>query len=61
MRDKRSPEVDDILRHIYIYIMNAGPEFEYTEKELKLLSELIINEEKDPFKQINDIKSKELD
>ncbi len=59
MRNKRSPELDDILRHIFI--MDAGPEFEYTEQELRLLAEMLINEEKDPIKQINDMKSKELD
>lgn len=56
MRDKRSPELDNILRQIFI--MDAGPEFEYTEQELRLLAELLINEEEDPFKQIDDIKFK---
>lgn len=56
MRDKRSPEIDDILRHIYI--MDAGPEFEYTEQELRLLAELLVQEVKDPFKQINDLNPK---
>ncbi|MFI0436162.1 MAG: hypothetical protein ACH350_10665 [Parachlamydiaceae bacterium] len=58
MRDKRCPELDDILRHIFI--MDAGPEFEYSEQELRLLAELLMKEVKDPFKQINDMKSKEL-
>jgi hypothetical protein len=48
MRDKRSSELDDILRNIFI--MDAGPEFEYTEKELRLLAEMLINEEEDPIK-----------
>jgi hypothetical protein len=30
--------------------MDAGPEFEYTEQELRLLPELLINEQKDPIK-----------
>jgi hypothetical protein len=41
--------------------MDAGPEFEYTEQELNLLAELLINEVEDPIKQINEMKSKELD
>lgn len=57
VREKRSPELDDILRHIFI--MDAGPEFVYTEQELRMLSELLINEEIDPFKQIDDMNNKE--
>ncbi|MCA6601459.1 MAG: hypothetical protein IM537_14935 [Pseudanabaena sp. M57BS1SP1A06MG] len=53
------PEIGSILRDISA--MDAGPEFEYTEKELRLLAELLINEVENPIKQINDIKSKELD
>jgi hypothetical protein len=56
VRGKRSPELDDILRHIFL--MDAGPEFEYTEQELKLLAEMLINEEENPIKKINE-KSKE--
>ena len=56
MRDKRSTELDNILRHIFL--MDAGPEFEYTEQELRLLAEMLINEENDPIKQINDMKLK---
>ena len=41
MRDQRSPELDDILRHISV--MAAGPEFEYTEQELRSLAEELIN------------------
>ena len=40
--------------------MDAGSEFEYTEKELKLLAEMLINEVNDPIKQIDDMKSKGL-
>ena len=58
MRDKRSPELDDILRHIFI--MDAGPEFEYTEQELRLLSEKLINNEENPIKKINEMKLKGL-
>jgi len=56
--DEVSAEIDDILRHIFI--MDAGPEFEYTEQELRLLAELLINEVEDPIKQINDMKFKEV-
>lgn len=58
-RDMQSPELDDILRHIFI--MDAGPEFEYTEQELRLLAEMLINEEKDPIRKIDEMKSKDLD
>ena len=37
--------------------MEHGPEFEYTEQELVLLAEMLINNEKDPIKQINDMKN----
>jgi hypothetical protein len=47
-------ELDNILDRISL--MGAGPEFEYTEQELRLLGEMLINNEKDPIKQINDIK-----
>ena len=52
IRGEHSFELDDILRHISI--MGAGPEFEYTEQELNLLAELLIKEEKDPIKQVNE-------
>lgn len=56
MRNERSPELDEILSHISL--MGAGPEFEYSPEELNLLAEMLINEEKDPIKQIDDIKLK---
>jgi hypothetical protein len=45
----------------YLFRMEDDPQFEYTEQELWLLAELLINEVKDPIKQINDMKSKKLD
>lgn len=57
VRDKFSAEISDILRNISV--MDAGPEFEYTEQELSLLVELLINEVENPIKKINDMKSKE--
>lgn len=56
-REAFTPDVSQILQ--YIFLMEAGPEFEYTEQELRLLAELLINEVEDPIKQINDMKSKE--
>ena len=41
--------------------MEDDPQFEYSKQELMLLAEMLINEEKDLIKKINDIKSKELD
>jgi hypothetical protein len=55
-RNKYSLELDDILRHISL--MDACPEFEYTEQELRLFAELLINEVEDPIKQINEMKAK---
>lgn len=46
-------EIHDILDRISL--MGAGPEFEYTKEELNLLAELLINEEKNPIKQIDDL------
>jgi hypothetical protein len=51
-----SEEVHTILDRISV--MAAGPEFEYTEEELKLLANLLINEEPDPIEKIDDIKFK---
>ena len=58
-RNNHCLELDDILRHITL--MDAGPEFEYTEQELRLLAELLINEAKDPINQVENMKSKEYD
>lgn len=45
-------ELDDILDQISL--MDAGPEFEYSEEELVLLSKMLINEEKNPIEKINE-------
>jgi hypothetical protein len=58
-REDFTVDVSQILQ--YIFIMDAGPEFEYTEKELRLLAELLINEVEDPIKQINEMKAKKSD
>lgn len=50
-----NPEISDILYDIMM--MDAGPEFEYSQKELELLAELLLNEFKDPIKKINDLKN----
>lgn len=54
IRGKRSSEIDEILRHIYI--MDTGPEFEYSEKELRMLAEMLINEVPNFIKKIDDMK-----
>ena len=40
--------------------MEDSPQFEYSETELKLLAEKLINNEENPIKQINEMKSKGL-
>lgn len=55
-RNQCLPEINSILRNISV--MEAGPEFEYTEQELRLLADLLMNEANDPIKQINETKSK---
>ena len=52
-----SPEIGNILSAISV--MEAGPEFEYTEQELKLLAEMLIDNQEDPLKKINDLKLNE--
>ena len=42
LRHDRSLEINDILQNISL--MDAGPEFEYTEQELRMLAKLLINE-----------------
>lgn len=46
------PEISSILHSISV--MDAGPEFAYSEQELILLASLLINEEEDPIKKINE-------
>ena len=41
--------------------MEEGPEFEYTNQELSLLAELLINEVGDPLKVIEDHNFNEID
>jgi hypothetical protein len=56
-------DLDSSTREILecLFSMEDDPQFEYTEQELKLLAEKLINNEEDPIKQINDMKSKKLD
>ena len=51
-----NPELREIIETLLM--MEEGPEFEYTEQELRLLAELLVNNEKDPFKKIDDLKFK---
>lgn len=50
-----SQELDDVV--MALSTMEHGPEFEYTENELRLLAELLINDATDPLKKIRDLKS----
>lgn len=43
-----TPELDYII--MTLSAMEHGPEFEFTEIELQLIAQKLINEEKDPFK-----------
>lgn len=56
-------ELSSSQRNIFeeLLRMEDDPQFEYTEQELRLLAEKLINNEEDPIKQINDMKFKELD
>lgn len=49
---------DDVI--YYLFLMEEGPGFEFTEPELKLLAEKLINDEDNPLQQIMDLKSKGL-
>jgi hypothetical protein len=47
-------EMYEIIQNLFM--MEEGPEFEYTKEELELLSKKLINNEKDPLKQIDEMK-----
>jgi hypothetical protein len=49
------PNQYDILQELFR--MEDDPQFEYTEKELKMLAEMLIKNEKDPLKHINNMKN----
>lgn len=51
-----SPELDDLI--MALSVMEHGPEFEYTEQELELIANMLINKENNPIKIINEMKSK---
>lgn len=52
--------LDSTMKEILqcLFSMEDDPLFEYTHQELLLLAEKLINNEEDPIKQINDMKSK---
>lgn len=54
IRDNDSAEIESILMDIDT--MGAGPEFEYTEEELRLLVKKLMNNEKEPFREIQEMK-----
>lgn len=56
-RGKLEDEIEDVLNSLCL--MEAGPEFEYTEEELKRLSELLLNEEKDSIKIVDSMRFKQ--
>ncbi len=49
-------EINDILE--FIFLMDAAPQYALSEKELKSLSEMLINGEENPILQIKDMTSK---
>ncbi len=53
------PSTEETLE--YLFRMEDDPQFEYTEEELRLLADMLINDETDPIKKINAMKSKRLD
>jgi hypothetical protein len=52
-RNEPLQSVDNVLQALSL--MEVGAEFEYTEKELVYLAELLINGEKDPLNKIKNI------
>ena len=54
MRDWRSVEIENILQNLMM--MNAGPEFEYTENELNMLADMLINNEEDAINKLRKLK-----
>lgn len=53
----RSSEVYNILNRLAL--MEAGPEFEYTEDELSKIAELLSQDNEDPFNIVDKIKFKD--
>lgn len=53
-------DLDPSCREILecLFSMEDDPQFEFTEKELRLLTEMLMNDEEDPIKKINDLKQK---
>lgn len=42
-----------------LFSMEDDTQFEYTQSELKLIAEMMINDENDPIKKINEMKAKD--
>jgi hypothetical protein len=57
-RNQYSYELENVL--CSISIMGVSKKFEYTEEELRLLAELLLNEEKDPIEFINNLRSEDV-
>lgn len=50
-----SEELDEVL--MALSCMQHGPEFEYSEVELRLLADMLSRDEKDPLKKLAKMKS----
>ncbi|MDQ3239267.1 MAG: hypothetical protein M3P33_01970 [bacterium] len=52
--------LDSEMREIleYLFSMEDDPQFEYTEEELRLLAQKLIDNEDNPLNQINEMKRK---
>ena len=57
-RQNLDPSISETLE--CLFSMEDDPQFEYTDQELRLLAEMLINDEKDPIKQINEMKFRKL-
>ncbi|MBN9377445.1 MAG: hypothetical protein BGO14_10155 [Chlamydiales bacterium 38-26] len=51
-------EISEELNKVIMALscMQHGPEFEYTESELRLLADMLIENEKDPIKKLAEMK-----
>ncbi len=54
-RDEESKEIADVL--INLFMMDAGPKFEYNQEELSFLSNMLVNDVIHPIKKLKEIKN----
>lgn len=52
-------DLDSSMKEILecLFSMEDDPQFEYTKRELKLLAEMLINEENDPIKKLHEMRN----